>query len=584
MSIAAITGALLGLAVLVGWLRLGSWWWAAPPGHRSRSWRVVLLALGQAVSALLLFATLFPPAIPIQQAATLTIATRGTPRVALLAPGGDLVALPEAAAPGGTPTAPDLATALRRRPGVTRVRILGEGLEPRDRDAARGLAIAFDPPPSRYGLIALALPAPVAPGAAFRVGGETAGLRGTAELIDPGGARLATAPLDDDGRFVLSGATKASGPALFRVRLRDAHGAVAQEVPIPVVAVADPAARVLFLAGAPGPEVKYWRRWAVDAGIAATVPQTIGAGLALGDPLPPLNAATLARYDLVIVDDRSWIALSPAQRSALSAAVRDGLGLLLRATGALPAEVRSGWSAFGIPLTDGAATVSVQPGESGAPALTRRVLPLTAPALVPALRGADDAVLTAWRAVGRGRVGVWSVTDDFGLVTAGHGNLFGSWWGDTVGVLARGRAEFLPDIKTLPQQRQRVAICVGAGAGEILDPDRRLTTLISDASARGCTAFWPRTEGWHILRSRGASFPFYVYEEAALPGLRAEGRRAATLALTGDSNSRSDARASSKSSSWFWGAAFLFFAGLCWWLERRPVGRAGFVLRSASVV
>lgn len=574
MTVAMVVGAVLATAVLLAWWRLAQWWQAAPAPRRSNGWRLAVLAVGQPIAALLLFLTLFPPHVAAPEAIALTVATHATPGFAALAAGPDFVALPEAAAPAGTPTAPDLATALRRTPGVGRLRILGDGLEPRDVDAARGLAVSFAPPPLPRGLVALAAPERVAAGGAFRVGGEASGMRGTAELLDPGGTRLAIAPLDGAGRFVLTGAARVAGPALFRVRLRAADGATVEDAAVPVVTVSDPAVRVLFLAGAPGPEVKYWRRWAVDAGLAATVRQAVGGGLVLGDPVPPLSSAMLARYDLAIVDDRSWATLGPGERGALAAAVRGGLGLLLRATGPLDAGVRAGWAGLGMPVSDGTATATVRPGDRSEPELTRRVLPLATPRLVPLLHDASGAVLAGWRAVGRGRIGLWSVVDDFALVTSGHGERFGAQWGETVGTLARARTATPARVAPLPQAGRRTSLC-GAGEGAVVvAPDGRATALLPDAAAGGCAGFWPRAAGWHVLR-RGSPMPFYVYPLAALPGIRAVERRDATLALSNVAAAQRPSQAALRPSpSWPWLIAFMVIAAGLWYCERAPWGRS----------
>lgn len=571
MTAAMWAEGLLGATVLLAWWRLGAWWRGASARARPARWRMLMLLLGQPLVAGLLFLTLFPPMMAAPEHGTLTIATRGTPRLAMLAD-ADLVALPEASAPMGTITVPDLATALRSRPGIGRLRILGQGLEPRDIEVAQGLAVDFDPPTAPRGLVALVLPEPVAPGSDFRVGGEVDGMRGTAELLDPGGTRIGLAPLDAKGRFVLTGAARVAGPALFQVRLRDPSGRIVEDEPVPVVTVSDPPPRILFLAGAPGPEVKYWRRWAVDAGLDATVRQSVGGGLTLGGPAPPLGAADLARYDLVVVDDRSWAALGPGERSALVSAVRGGLGLLLRATGPLPADVRAGWAGLGLPVTGGIATAPVRPTDAGEPELTRRVLLSTSSQFVPLQRDAGGTVLTGWHAFGNGRVGVDSVMNEFALVTSGHGDRFGARWGEIVGALSRARPVSAARLEALPQAERRTTICGIADGAKILGPDDRLTTLLSDAAAGNCAGFWPRRAGWHSLR-QATSIAFYVYPATALPGIRATECRDATMLLTGTGNAVRGARPLHRSSSLPWLCAFLTTAAVLWWLERSRSGR-----------
>src|SRR5690606_11768967 len=126
-----------------------------------------------------------PPGVRVASG-TLIVATAGASTSAILTPGARVIALPEAPVTVGAEPAPDLATALRRHPDVRRITIVGGGLTARDRDAAQGLAITFDPLPSPAGLISLSPPSQAAPGAGFEVGGQLSGLDGaTVELIDP---------------------------------------------------------------------------------------------------------------------------------------------------------------------------------------------------------------------------------------------------------------------------------------------------------------------------------------------------------------------------------------------------------------
>ncbi|MEJ8630685.1 hypothetical protein P0F65_14030 [Sphingomonas sp. I4] len=143
---------------------------------------------------------------------------------------------------------------------------------------------------------------------------------------------------------------------------------------MPVRTTAEPGLRVTLLGGAPGPEVKFWRRWASDAGLKPVVRVALGAGLALGDPTPPLTVGGLSRIDLLILDERSWAALGGGERAAVAAAVRGGMGLLLRVTGPVP----PGYGAvMGLPLAGGAASAPVRLLDrdgKALPILTRRVV------------------------------------------------------------------------------------------------------------------------------------------------------------------------------------------------------------------
>ncbi|MEG3193424.1 carboxypeptidase regulatory-like domain-containing protein, partial [Lysobacter sp. D1-1-M9] len=154
MNASLLVAGLLALAVLLGSARL---WWSlrrAAPAARPQGWRVTLLLLVQAAGAVLLYFVLFPPP-QAREAGTLVVLTARSSEVpvqdsaAQALAGEHVVALPEADAPPGTEGVPDLATALRRYPATTRLRVLGAGLvaRDRDRDAVGTRTLAFHPAP-----------------------------------------------------------------------------------------------------------------------------------------------------------------------------------------------------------------------------------------------------------------------------------------------------------------------------------------------------------------------------------------------------------------------------------------------------
>lgn len=561
---------LLGLAVLAAWLRLGWRQWRAPVGVRSHGWRLALLLLAQPVLAALLYLTLAPPPTRMDDPDVLSVLTRGgTPG------GGATVALPEAVWANGVEHAPDLATALRRHPGIRRLRIRGEGLEARDRDAAQGLALAFDPLPLPPGLVVLELPERTSPGGLFRVSGRVEG-GGSVALRDPAGTQIAAAPVDGEGRFTLEGAARLPGVALFRLLTRNARGDTVSQVEIPVHVATEPGLRVTLLGGAPGPEVKFWQRWATDAGLRPTIRVALGAGLTLGDATVPLTTGELAKRDLLILDERSWAGLGAGERAAVVAAVRGGMGVLLRVTGPVP----SGYgAAFGLPLSGGAATAPVRllaSDGTSLPPLTRRIVRSGAGETRPLLADATGAILASWRPLGRGRVAAWFVTDSAGLVSSGHGDRYGELWAQTVSTLARAGTASAPRFDSLAHRGERTALCGLEPGDRLTAPDGQAVRLLADRAMPGCAGYWPKIGGWHVLRRGEARWPFYVHPVLP-PGLAAAERRDATLALVRDGPKAMAVHtgAPRAGASWPWLLGLIAFAALIWWFERATVGRSG---------
>ncbi len=591
------TAALLALAAAVSMLRLLHWQSRRDPSLPPRHGRLAALLLAQPLLAALLYLALFPPAKPTQ-AGTLTVLTAGAPAQIAHANGDILVALPEAPAHAEAEAVPDLATALRRHPQARRLHVVGAGLEARDREAARGRALVFDAAPPPAGLVDLEWPAQIAAGNDFAVHGRLAGLSGAAvELLDPAGQRLQRAVPGDDGRFALQGAARAAGRATFSLRVVDASGATRETMPLPLRITAPAPPRLLVLAGAPGPELKYLRRWASDAGIALHTRIGTGAGLVLGDAPLRIDADTLRRFDALLLDERSLQSLGDGEMRALSDAVREGLGVLLRMTGPLSPADRArlrGWG-FGVDagaasettrLREGDATLAALRGPGSAdaplsadepvpalPSLTRRALRIEAADAVPLLHDAQERPLAYWRAHGRGRIALVTLTDSFKLVLAGRGERHAGIWSEAIATVARGDGASAPPMPWPLWEGERATLCDLADDAGIVAPDGARIALHPDPAggARRCAAFWPAQPGWHLLRQGEAETPFAVLPAQAGAAWQAQRRREATLALAAQAPADVPVQAGPprRGPSWPWFLAWLLASASLWAFERR---------------
>ncbi|MGY1409055.1 hypothetical protein ACW5EG_05705 [Luteimonas sp. A611] len=601
----------LALAVVAGAVRL---WHAHRLDPRGpRAWRLLALLVLQPLLAGALYLTLFPPQRDVDPVA-LVLLTEGASAADAARADGIVLALPEAGEAGDVPRVPDLATALRRHPGSTRVQVLGAGLTARDRDAARTVSIAFAPPPLTPGIVHLAMPQRVTRGASFAIAGQVEAVAaGNIELRDPAGRRVDAVPLHDDGRFLVRGIAMEAGAARFELRLVDADGATLSQVAAPLWIEAATPPRVLLLAGAPGPETRALRRWLVDAGAQVQARIALGGGLQLGSA--PLGEAALAEADLVIADARAWSGLGEGGRVRVLASVRAGMGLLLRADTTLPGASLRGVNGKGFTIAGGAGSApwALPPARvDDEPALRARLgsgsrdAPFDleqAQAPLPALarRGwrvqGEQAVAFApgdgmppgwWRAEGRGRIGLWTLLDSYVLPLHGRADLYDDIWSPVVATLARARTDNLPVIDAGARVGERISVCgwppgatVEVADGSVLRP------LVDPASgSRSCAGIWPSVDGWHQLRLDDAQRWFHVAAADADEPMRLAALRDATLALAA-SPSATDAKTDAKTTSaspvrapgqpgpaWPWFLLWLLLAGLAWWLERSRVGLA----------
>lgn len=575
--------AVIGAVCIMALARLALWRRRAAAGHGGPQWRFPALAGLNLLAALFLYLTLNPPDVGVR-AGRLVVLTAGAPSTVETQAGDVLVALAEAGTGAGE-RVPDLATALRRHPEVRAVRLVGAGLTARDRLAV-DRPILFEAPPLPEGFVQLTPPEPVAAGAPFTVSGAVGALpAGIVELVDPSGAVVDRARVTTDSRFILRGSARAAGLTQFDLRLKNAEGAVIERIDIPLEARDPSPPRVIVMAGAPGPEPRFLRRWAQGAGIDLSVQLSLGAGVELTARPAPLTLAGLSETDLLVIDERRWDGLGGGEKAVVRTAVAGGMGLLLRPTGPLSEATRREWAALGAPLSGGEtvrplalegptapADEASQTDQEAPPELTRRDFAVS-PSAAVLLTDADGTALATWRPYGSGRVGVWTVADSYALMLTGREDVYGALWSRMFSTLARPEGGPAPKLSGIVRAGQRATVCGLQDGAVMTGPDGGRARLLIDprAGPTACAAFWPLRSGWHAVTGDGGERGVvFVHPADATPSLIAAELRDATLALAGEARSSSSAGPGRAASSpWPFSIGLLAALAALWWLERR---------------
>ena len=543
-------------------------------------------------------------------------------------------ALPGASFPAdaGVTVLPDAATWRRRFPDVTRVRVLGDGLEPAELTALAGLRVGFDPGPApddaRLAVCSLRCPRVLALGEPLMVQGRVAGLPvgGTATLIleAPDGNKTAadTAPAGPDGTagFALRApAPAAAGRWEFRLRCGDGgtDEALGVEVRAPVLP------RVLILESAPRFDTAALRRWYEEAGGALRARLRVGQdryrffaapGTPAAGEFDALDAPLLAGCDLVVADARALAALPAPERDLLRTAVADtGLGVLALADDAvLPPATVAPDRAWLLPWTLRAPPPSPDLPEADAGHLARLAWPGLGPsAEVPlpvppceivlrpgqagAVRDDQGRTLAAVAPCGRGTVALTLVRETGRWRRADTPGLFAGYWSALFSRVARPLAAparwTLADGDDGPVFVDRPLEFVWSGAADAPPPAARVVdgsgaapvalAPAADPSVPGRwrVTFWPRRAGWHRLESGSAggyaAMDFHVSPAASWPALAVERRRSATArfaARSTDVPAAANPPAPGPLPAGGWFAAFLLGAGFLWGERRLAAG------------
>lgn len=534
-----------------------------------------LLVVAQLLSALLLALALFPPST-VQAPQSLRVLTPGVDAKQLegLDPDRTTLALPGVAVKHAwILRAPDLATALRRLPRVNTLQILGDGLPARDRDAVGDRALGFEPSPAPAGIVEMHFPAAVDQGLAWSISGRAEGVPSArVELQDRAGARTATAAVDGQGHFQLDTVSRVSGEELWQLRLLDATEQLIEQVPLALRVRGPGKLHGLFLAGAPDAELKYLRRWALDAGHGFESQLQLSRGIEQRGQVMNLDAAHLAEQDLVVVDERAWAGLSAREKGAIDDAVNAGMGLLMRISGSPSTALIDEWRERGLPLQPmTSAEVSANAEATGATEVSighdRPALTISGEDLVPLLTDVDGSPLAAWRAYGQGRMGIWLPRDSYRLQLAGQGSRYGSLWSQVFSTLGRARGVASPQLPQWARVGELSRLCAMQEPAEIVGPSGETAKLRVDAKGAKCADWWPQADGWHTVRDGAGQWPVFVYSPDQAQALfRAQRREATQQMVRADAPSWMAATAMPR---WPWFLAWLLVSASLWWLQRR---------------
>jgi hypothetical protein len=365
------------------------------------------------------------------------------------------------------------------------------------------------------------------------------------------------------------------GRAQFRLRIRDAEQAVVEDVEVPLLTVASTPLRLRVLSGAPSPELKYLRRWALDAGVELQSELALRPGVRVLRSAVPLSADALRELDVVILDERAWQSLGAAGRDTLADALRAGLGVVIRITGALTERDRRDLQLLGFDVRDVELEQVVRLAGVET-TLSRRPLHVESRDGVPLLRDGRGEPLALWRAEGRGRIALWWLSDSYRLALDGSRAVHGTLWSNALATVSRARGKREPQLLDAdPRVHARQVICgLDASAdANVQASDGQRVPLLRESS--GCAAYWPESAGWHVLDTGDGDWPFHVRAAGEAPGLHALELRDATSAMVTNRSQRPDAQPTGRApgTPWPYLLGFLALLGATWWLERSRVGR-----------
>ncbi|MBD0259745.1 MAG: hypothetical protein ICV83_28840 [Cytophagales bacterium] len=572
------------------------------PDRRRLAGRVAAVLLAAAALALLAARPSYRVALNPQAAVLLTPGAPADSLRALLAalPGETSVWTTDSSRAGnfaGTPVqwVSGPGELRRRRPGLRTVHLLGHGLPGHQLAPLDSIRVVPHLTPPVAGLAA-SWTEQVALGEPLVVQGEYRNATGGAVQLRLAGFgrgldSVTVAP-GATARFALRATPKEPGPFVFHLESAAGTRRLGAEK-IPFEVSPKRLLNVLFLESFPTFGGKFLKAFLSEAGHRVAARTAISKGKFRTEFLnaPPaalgrLTPTLLAGLDLVILDNASLRDLGGAESTLLRGAIRDGLGVLVGASGGkLPGHAP--FTAFRLAAVPGPEERRLAPRWSGGPA---DVPPVAfpslavenAPAVRPLVASGKDGTLAAFAPFGLGGVTVAVTGNAFEWVLAGRAPVYASYWSHLLTATARRREapEGWRVATPLPVPDVPATLQLVSADPQRPEPAVDSTMVYPQQTTAGLggweSTFWPRREGWHAAKTAGgAPFRWYVFGSNDWPGLQARHRYDATLAYLAEGNAVDPVatpavpvtRRETVPPVWFY-ALFLLGVGYLW-LERK---------------
>ena len=440
----------------------------------------------------------------------------------------------------GADSLPDAGYIARHFGDASRLHVVGWGLPEAEWQALRVAPASLHLTEPPEGFAHAAWPRTIALGDMMRVHG-TVLTPGWTYLCDRSGV-LDSAKTDSDGSFTLATTPRASGRQLFTL---SAAGVPAET--IGVVVTAPPRWRTLILTAAPSFEAAAVRDLLAARGSAVTWRAAVSRERTrtefVNQASTPasLRARDLASLDLLLVDGRSFVALSATERAALHGAIRDsGLGVLLLPDESLATAARS--AGFTLHADTALTERLVRPFAAGSPPATTPV-----PAEPYLLRDTFGARAVLWGATGdvlaqvipsgAGTVGITLVAAPTRWLRAGERATFAAYWAALLAAIAATPAEQRWTIGGTEPALTHRPVDIGLRTeathpvAVVISPGGTRDTVYLNADAlepgRWIGRYWPRLEGWHEIAG-ATDAAWFVTAPSTWAAYRATERRDAT--------------------------------------------------------
>lgn len=330
------------------------------------------------------------------------------------------------------------------------------------------------------------------------------------------------------GSFRFQFTPRTTGNITYALTLADSIGRQTEER-VPLTVRSFTPLNILMLQGYPTFEMLHLKnflsdrghRLAVRAQVSRNVYRTEFANRA-GTPLTKLTPSLLGEFDLVLVDVASALNASASERAVLESSMRDGLGIVTVFDGAPPKMPGKELLPFNFTQTL-ADTVSI--GINNKRYTLRAVKLVAGEFNGTALSRVRSGILSGYTPVRKGASGFQLLQETYSLLLAGDSLAYGTLWSPLIEGTARARRtdSSIGIVSAFPYViDEPVEVRVISGTTPGLFADNTPTPVREDPVIDGIwyATIWPRSSGWHTMRTEADTLSFYAFDQNDWRALR----------------------------------------------------------------
>jgi len=490
---------------------------------------------------------------------------------------------------------PDLAYFLKSNPNIRKLSVYGYGLNPSELALIKGYQVAFHPAANPTGIIVANWQNKLKTTELLQVQGtyQNSGsekvkllLKGLGKTVDS----IAIEP-KSSRNFSFKTTPKQTGKAVYELISLQKNDTLANE-PVPILVGDQTPMKVLVLASFPDFEYKFLKNWLFENQYPLAFRSQISKNKYAFDflnldsvSLNRINASSLKKFDILIIDEEELAAISPAEKSSIDLAVKKGMGLLIRVANLKASTTLSDrFSRFESPALKGK-PLNLKSTEDHL-----KFNPLPPEQGLFLKSGQDDQPLifdTNGNVIinstinGYGKVLISTLSSTYHWLLSGQKNDYATFWSKLLTTAGRKRNDMqaVNIIPQFPVMNQKMEIIADLAASNQI-PILKVDTILLSPRQNMVLPFqwdafcWPEKPGWTNLEVNHSIDPIYIYKKNEWQTFRNQQKLDATRQFIKNLNiteSKSTVTAivlAEEVSVWWFFTGFLLAASFLWYEAR----------------